>query len=46
MGEQVGARKEKSGMINLGLEATVGNQGTVGDWVWLEYWRQGLPGLG
>ena len=42
----MGARKGKSGIMNLGLDATVGDQGTVGDWVWLGYWRRGLPGLG
>ena len=46
MGEAVGARKGKPGMMNSGLDATVGNQGMVGDWVRLGYWRQGLPGLG
>jgi len=34
-------------MINSGLEATVGDQGTTGDDVELGgYWRWGLPGLG
>ena len=45
-GEAVGARKGKLGMTNLGLDATVGDQGMVGDWVRLGYWRQGLLGLG
>jgi len=43
----VGARKGKPGTINSGLEAMVGDQGTMGDDVELGgYWRQGLPGLG
>ena len=43
----MGARKGKLGTTNLGLEATVGNQGTVGDDVLLGgYWRWGLLGLG
>ena len=42
----MGARKGKLGMTNSGLEAMVGDQGMVGDWVQLGYWRQGLPGLG
>ena len=47
----VGARKEKLGTMNskwsLGLEAMVGDQGTMGDNVGLVgYWRWGLPGLG
>ena len=46
MGEAVGARNGNLGMTNSGLDAIVGNQGTVEDWVWLGYWRQGLPGLG
>jgi len=47
MGGAVGARKGKPGTTNLGLEATVGDQGTVGDCMLLGgYWRQGLLGLG
>jgi len=47
----VGSRKGKPGMVNSkwssGLEATVGDQGTIGDNVELGgYWRRGLPGLG
>ena len=43
----MGARKGKLGMINSGLEAMVGDQGTTGDDVELVgYWRRGLPGLG
>jgi len=48
----VGSRKGKPGMTNskrsLGLEAVVGNQGTMGDDVWEMggYWSWGLPGLG
>ena len=46
MGEVAAAIKGKPGTTNSGLEAMVGDQGTVGDWVRLGYWRQGLPGLG
>ena len=35
----VGVRKGKPGTTNSGLDAMVGDQGTVGDWVWLGYWR-------
>ena len=43
----VGSRKGKPGMMNSGLEATVGDQGMMGDDVELGgYWRRGLPGLG
>jgi len=43
----VGARKGKPGMMNSGLEATVGDQGMTGDDVELGgYWRRGLLGLG
>ena len=45
MGEAAAATKGKLGTMNSGLEAMVGNQGMVGDWVRLGYWRRGLPGL-
>ena len=45
-GNWVGARKEKPGTMNSELEAMVGDQGIVGDWVQLGYWRWGLPRLG
>ena len=36
-GDWVGVRKGKPGTMNLGLKVTVGDQGTVGEWVLLGY---------